>query len=146
MDGGVLLLAAGQSRRFGSWVAEVAEVHVQGGQYQVEKVYCVVDCGLAVNPDVVKAQMESGVIFALTAAKYGNIDIENGRVKQSNFHDYQILRINESPDITVEIMASAEAPTGVGEPGVPPLAPALADALYAATGQRLREMPFTLTS
>jgi len=86
------------------------------------------------------------VIFALTAAKYGNIDIENGRVKQSNFHDYQILRINESPDITVEIMASAEAPTGVGEPGVPPLAPALADALYVATGQRLREMPFTLTS
>lgn len=132
-------------KSFGSWVAQVVEVKVQGSQYHVEKVYCAVDCGLVVNPEIVTAQMESGVIFALTAAKYGRIDIENGRVKQTNFHDYQILRMNETPDIEVEIVPSAEAPTGVGEPGVPPLAPALADALYRATGQRIRHLPLEIS-
>ncbi|GLQ32411.1 xanthine dehydrogenase family protein molybdopterin-binding subunit [Litoribrevibacter albus] len=131
---------------FGSWVAQVVEVSVQGTQYQVEKVYCVVDCGLVVNPEIVQSQMESGIIFALTAAKYGRIDIEQGRVKQSNFHDYQILRMNETPEIEVDIVPSAESPTGVGEPGVPPLAPALADALFKATGQRLRQLPLELAS
>ncbi|MFC3149813.1 molybdopterin cofactor-binding domain-containing protein [Litoribrevibacter euphylliae] len=131
-------------KSFGSWVAQVAEVKVQGSQYQVEKVYCVVDCGMVVNPEIVTEQMESGIIFALTAAKYGRIDIENGRIKQSNFHDYQILRMNETPEIEVDVISSADAPTGVGEPGVPPLAPALADALFSATGQRLRTLPLEI--
>ncbi len=131
-------------KSFGTWVAQVVEVSLNGNQYQVEKVYCVVDCGLAVNPDVVHSQMESGVVFALTAAKYGQIDIEDGKVRQSNFHDYQMLRMNECPEIIVDIIPSANAPTGVGEPGVPPLAPALADALFSATGQRLRSLPLTL--
>ncbi|GAA3915022.1 xanthine dehydrogenase family protein molybdopterin-binding subunit [Litoribacillus peritrichatus] len=130
---------------FGSWVAQVVEVAVEGTQYQVNRVYCVIDCGLAVNPDIVHSQMESGVIFALTAAKYGQIDIEQGRVKQSNFHDYQMLRMNECPEIVIDIIPSAQPPKGVGEPGVPPLAPALADALFSATGKRLRELPLSLS-
>jgi isoquinoline 1-oxidoreductase/isoquinoline 1-oxidoreductase beta subunit len=141
-DQRALGLAVHQS--FGSWVAQVVEVDVRGTHYDVKKVYCVVDCGLVVNPAIVTSQMESGVIFALTAAKYGNIELEQGKVKQSNFHDYQMLRMNESPDIVVDIIASAESPTGVGEPGVPPLAPALADALFNATGQRLRRLPLEL--
>lgn len=132
-------------KSFGTWVAQVVELQLANGDYHVSKVYCAVDCGLAVNPDIVHSQMESGVIFALTAVKYGQIDIEKGQVQQSNFHDYQILRNNESPEIEVAIIASTEAPTGVGEPSVPPLAPAVAAALFKATGKRFRSTPFKLS-
>lgn len=127
---------------FGSYVAQVVDVAVaDDGSYRVDRVVCAVDCGIAVNPDVVKAQMEGGIGFALAAALHGEITIEDGVVQQSNYHDYQVLRIPQMPEIEVHIVASGEAPTGVGEPGVPPLAPALANALYRATGQRFRDLP-----
>jgi isoquinoline 1-oxidoreductase beta subunit len=101
-----------------------------------------VDCGIAVNPDQVRAQMEGGIGFGLSAALHSAITLEEGRVEQSNFHDYPLLRISEMPRVEVHIVQSGEAPTGVGEPGVPPLAPAVANALFAATGKRLRKLPF----
>lgn len=125
-------------------VAEVAEVSVDNGTIRVHKVLCVVDCGIAVNPDVVKAQMEGSIMFGLTAALYGTIDLNNGEVSQSNFHDYPILRMNEAPAVEVVIIDSDAHPTGVGEPGLPPIAPAVANAVYAATGQRLRSLPLKL--
>lgn len=131
-------------RSFNSWVAQVADVRVDNKKIIVDKVTCVVDCGTVVNPDIVKAQMEGGIIFALTAALYGEITLKDGAVEQSNFHDYPILRMSESPDIDVHIVDSNEAPTGVGEPGVPPLAPAVANAVFSATGQRLRSLPLRL--
>jgi CO/xanthine dehydrogenase Mo-binding subunit len=99
-----------------------------------------------VNPDGVKAQMEGAIIFGLSAALKGEITIENGRVKQSNFHDYEVLRINEAPKIEIHIMESPHPVTGVGEPGVPPIAPALANAIFAATGKRLRKLPLNLSN
>jgi isoquinoline 1-oxidoreductase beta subunit len=104
-------------------------------------VVCAVDCGIAVNPDVIRAQMEGGIGFALAAALSGEITLRDGQVEQSNFHDYTVLRINEMPVVEVHIVPSAEKPSGVGEPGVPPLAPALVNALYAATGKRIRRLP-----
>lgn len=129
---------------FSSYVAEVAEVSIEGGQVKVHKVFCAVDCGKAINPNIVKAQMESGINFGLTAALMGEITLENGAVQQSNFHDYPVLRMNQAPDIEVAIINSNEAPTGVGEPGLPPIAPAVANAIFSATGQRLRELPLRL--
>jgi isoquinoline 1-oxidoreductase subunit beta len=127
---------------FDSYVAQVAEVSVdKTGEVKVHRVVCAVDCGRVVNPDSVKAQMEGGIVFGLTAALKDEITLEGGRVQQRNFHDYQMLRINESPEIEVHIMPSTEAPTGVGEPGVPPVAPALANAIFAATGKRIRRLP-----
>ena len=127
---------------FESYVAQVAEVSVdKSGEVRVHRVVCAVDCGRVVNPESVKAQMEGGIIFGLTAALKDAITIEGGRVQQRNFHDYPMLRINESPEIEVHIMPSTEAPTGVGEPGVPPVAPALANAIFAATGKRIRRLP-----
>ena len=102
-----------------------------------------VDCGIAINPDVVTAQIEGGMGFGLSAALYGSIDLEDGRVKQSNFHDYRVLRINEMPPIEVHIVASTERPTGIGEPGVPPIGPAVANAWAKLTGQRIYELPFS---
>ena len=102
---------------------------------------CAVDCGTVVNPDVVRAQVEGGVGFALTAALYGGITLKDGVVEQSNFHDQQLLRINEMPRVEVHIVASSEKPTGIGEPGVPPLAPAVANAIASATGKRVRDLP-----
>ena len=96
---------------------------------------------MAINPDTVKAQMEGGIIFGLTAALKSEITPKDGRVEQGNFHDYQMLRIFESPEIEVHIVPSSESPTGVGEPGVPPVAPALANAIFAATGKRIRRLP-----
>jgi isoquinoline 1-oxidoreductase beta subunit len=120
----------------------VAEVSVdKDGEVHVHRVVCAVDCGRVVNPDTVKAQMEGGIIFGLTAALKDAITFEGGRVQQRNFHDYQMLRINESPEIEVHIVPSTEAPTGVGEPGVPPVAPAVANAIFAATGKRVRRLP-----
>jgi isoquinoline 1-oxidoreductase beta subunit len=110
----------------------------------VDRVVCAVDCGLAVNPDIVNAQMEGGIGFALSAAKYGAITLNDGIVDQSNFHDYRIISIAEMPKVDVHIVPSTKAPSGVGEPGVPPFAPALANALAAATGVRLRKLPLKL--
>lgn len=131
-------------KSFGTVVAEIAEVSVEQGRIRVHKVTCAVDCGQVVNPDIVVAQMESGIIFGLTAALYGEITLKEGAVEQSNFHDYPMLRMNESPDIEVIVVESQESPTGVGEPGLPPIAPAVANALYRATGQRLRSLPLRL--
>ncbi|MFT5033383.1 MAG: isoquinoline 1-oxidoreductase beta subunit, partial [Bacteroidia bacterium] len=130
---------------FHSAVAQVVNASVDGNTIRVHKVVCVVHCGLAVNPDIVRAQMESSVIFGLTAALKGKISLDDGRVIQSNFHDYQMLSLAETPEIEVYIVPSTDSPTGVGEPGLPPLAPALANAVFAATGQRLRELPLKLT-
>lgn len=128
---------------FGSFVAQVAEVTVKAdGSYRLDRVVCAVDCGIAINPDVIKAQMEGGIGFALAAARHSAITLKEGRIEQSNFHDFQVLRMNEMPKVEVHILPSAENPSGVGEPGVPPLAPALANALFAATGVRLRKLPF----
>jgi isoquinoline 1-oxidoreductase beta subunit len=132
-------------RAFGSIVAQVAEVSVDADRIRVHRVVCVVDCGVAVNPNHVKQQMESGIVFGLSAALHGEITIENGRVKQSNFHDYAPLRMNECPAIETDIVASGEAPGGVGEPGTPPIAPAVANAVFALTGRRLRTLPLRLT-
>jgi isoquinoline 1-oxidoreductase beta subunit len=127
---------------FNSFVAEVVEVTVQkDGSFKVDRVVCAVDCGVVVNPDVVKAQMEGGIGYALAAALTGAITLKDGVVEQSNFNDYPVLRINEMPKVEVHIVKSAAAPTGVGEPGVPPLAPALASALRAATGKVIHTLP-----
>ena len=127
---------------FDSYVAQVVEASVEkNGTVRVHRVVCAVDCGMAINPDTVKAQMEGGIIFGLTAALKSEITLKDGRVEQGNFHDYQMLRIFESPEIEVHIVPSSETPTGVGEPGVPPVAPALANAIFAATGKRIRRLP-----
>lgn len=126
---------------FGSIVAEVAEVSVAGADVRVHKVWCAIDCGFAVNPDGVRAQMESAINYGLTAALYGEITFTNGRVDQSNFHDYQILRMTEAPEIHVTIVNSGDRMGGAGEPGTPPIAPAVTNAIYAASGQRIRKLP-----
>ena len=127
---------------FDSYVAQVIEASVaKSGEVRVHRVVCALDCGLVINPDTVRAQMEGGIIFGLTAALKTEITLKDGRVEQSNFHDYEMLRISESPKIEVHIVPSGENPTGVGEPGVPPVAPALANAIFAATGKRVRRLP-----
>ena len=129
---------------FGSVVAQVAEVTVgKDNQFKVDRVVCAVHCGIAVNPDVVRAQMEGGIGFGLSAALHGAITLKDGAVEQSNFHDYPVLRINQMPAIDVHIVPSTDKPTGVGEPGVPVIAPAVANALAAATGKRNRNLPLT---
>jgi isoquinoline 1-oxidoreductase beta subunit len=130
---------------FNTYVAEIAEITVKkDGSFTVDRVVCAVDCGIAVNPDAVRAQMEGGIGYGLSAALHGAITLKDGVVEQSNFHDYPPLRMNEMPQIEVYIVPSTEKPTGVGEPGTPVIAPALANALAAATGKRLRSLPLTL--
>jgi isoquinoline 1-oxidoreductase beta subunit len=129
---------------FHSYVAEVVEISIADGKPKVERVVCAIDCGVAVNPDMVRAQMESGIIFGLSAALYGEITLKDGQVVQSNYHDYQIVRLPEAPKIEVHIVPSSAKPTGVGEPGVPPLAPALANAVFAATGKPVRRLPIRI--
>jgi isoquinoline 1-oxidoreductase beta subunit len=126
----------------GTQVAQVAEVSLDGGALKVERVVCAIDCGTAVNPDIVAAQMEGGIAFGLAAALRGAITLSAGRVDQSNFHDYQPLRMADMPRVEVFIVPSSRPPSGVGEAGVPPIAPAVANALFAATGQRVRTLPF----
>jgi isoquinoline 1-oxidoreductase beta subunit len=126
---------------FGSFVAEVVDVTVENGDLSVDRVVCAVDCGLAINPDIVRAQMEGGIGYALSAVLREEITLSGGEVEQLNFDRYRSLRIDEMPDIEVHIVPSAEMPTGVGEPGTPPLAPALVSAIYAATGQRISRLP-----
>ncbi len=131
-------------KSFGSYVAQVAEVSVDdGGKIRVHRVVCAVDCGIVVNPDTVAAQMEGGIVFGLSAALYGEITLEKGRVRESNFHDYPLVRLSDSPEVEVHIVPSQAPPSGVGEPGVPPIAPAVANAVFAATGKRLRRLPLT---
>jgi isoquinoline 1-oxidoreductase beta subunit len=142
--------AAGRARgiavheSFGSFAAQVAEVSIESGRIRVHRVVCAIDCGIAVNPEGIAAQMESGVVFGLSAALHGDLHIRNAAVQESNFHDYRVLRINEMPVVEVHIVPSAEKPGGVGEVGVPPIAPAVANAVFALTGQRLRDLPFHL--
>jgi isoquinoline 1-oxidoreductase beta subunit len=127
---------------FGSLLAQVAEVSVSpAGKPRVHRVVCAIDCGPVVNPDTVRAQMEGGIVFGLTAALYGEITFEAGRVRQRNFHDYPMLRMHEMPEIEVHIVPSADSMGGVGEPGVPPIAPAVANAVFAAAGRRIRRLP-----
>ncbi|MCP4716765.1 MAG: xanthine dehydrogenase family protein molybdopterin-binding subunit, partial [Deltaproteobacteria bacterium] len=128
----------------GSVFAQVAEVSVINGSVTVHKVYCAVDCGQVVNPDIVKAQMEGGIIFGLTAALYGEITLDRGRVAQSNFHNYPMVSMRDAPEVETAIIASGAAPGGVGEGGVPPVFPAVTNAVYAATGQRIRKLPLSL--
>jgi isoquinoline 1-oxidoreductase beta subunit len=131
---------------FGSVVAQVAEVSVTADNaIRVHRVTCAVDCGTAINPDIVRQQMEGGILFGLSAALYGEITLEDGAVRESNFHDYRQLRLGDSPAIDVHIVPSTEPPSGVGEPGVPPIAPAVANAVFAVTGQRLRTLPLRLS-
>jgi isoquinoline 1-oxidoreductase beta subunit len=128
---------------FRSFVAQVAEVTVhKDGTLKVDRVVCAVDCGTPINPDVIRAQVEGGVGFALSAALHGQITLKDGVVEQANFDTFPLLRIDEMPAVEVHIVASDAAPTGIGEPGVPPLAPAVANAIAAATGKRLRRLPF----
>jgi CO/xanthine dehydrogenase Mo-binding subunit len=135
----------GVSLLYNSWdtyVAQVAEVETtSAGEIRVRRVVCAVDCGTVVNPDIVKAQIESGVVYGISAALWGQVTLKNGRVEQSNFHDYRALRMNEMPSIEVHLIRNGEAPGGIGEPGTAVTAPALANAIYAATGKRLRKLP-----
>ena len=126
---------------FDTFVAQVAEVSMQNGKVKVERVVCAVDCGVAVNPDVIRAQMEGGIGFALGALYYSEIEVKAGRAVQRNFDTYRSLRIHEMPKVEVHIVASTEKPTGVGEPGVPPLAPAVANAVAKLGGPRVRRLP-----
>jgi len=127
---------------FGSYLAQVAEVAVsKEGEVRVQRVVCAVDCGMIVNPDTVKAQMEGGIIFGITAALFEEITIKDGRVEQHNFNDYRILRINEAPVVEVYLVKSAESPGGIGEPGTSAIAPAVTNAIFAATGKRIRKLP-----
>jgi isoquinoline 1-oxidoreductase beta subunit len=127
---------------FGSYVAHVVEVSLSPeGKLKIHRVVCAIDCGPVVNPDTVRAQLEGGTVFGLTAALYGEITFEKGRVKQRNFHDYRMLRMHEMPVVEAHIVPSTDKMGGVGEPGVPPVAPALANALFALTGKRIRRLP-----
>jgi len=143
-------LPAGRARgvalheSFGSVVAQVVEASIENGRPRVHRVVCAADVGTVVNPGIVAQQMESAVIFALSAALYGRIDIAGGVVQQSNFPNYPVVRLGESPPIETHLVPSERAPGGVGEIGTPPLAPALANALFALTGKRLRELPLQL--
>jgi isoquinoline 1-oxidoreductase beta subunit len=129
---------------FGSIVAHVAEVSVEDGRVRVHRVVCAIDCGVCINPLGVAAQMESAVVFGLSAALHGELTIKEGRVQESNFHDYRVLRMHEMPKVEVHIVNSREKSGGAGEPGTPPVAPAVANALFALTGKRLRELPLRL--
>jgi isoquinoline 1-oxidoreductase beta subunit len=123
-------------------MAQVAEVEVaKDGAVRVRRVVCAVDCGTVVNPDTVRAQIQSAIMFGATAALYGAITLKDGRVEQSNFHDYRILRMNEAPAVEVHIVRSSEPPGGMGEAGTSCVVPAVTNAVFAATGRRLRKMP-----
>ncbi|MFA9216031.1 MAG: molybdopterin cofactor-binding domain-containing protein [Sphingomonadaceae bacterium] len=130
---------------FGTIVAQVAEVSVQGKEIRVHRVVCAVDCGIAVNPNIIAQQVESAVVFGLSAALFGAVTIKDGKPEQSNFHDYPVLRLNQAPEVETIIIASAEHPEGMGEPATPPIAPAVANAVFKLTGQRLRALPLTLS-
>jgi isoquinoline 1-oxidoreductase beta subunit len=127
---------------FGSYMAQVAEVSVGAdGDVRVHRVVCAVDCGQNINPDTIVAQMEGGIVFGASAALWGQITVEKGRVQQSNFSDYRVMRMNDAPAVEVVIVNSRDEPGGIGEPGTAGIAPALANAVFAATGKRVRKLP-----
>lgn len=130
---------------FGSTVAEIVDVSVQGTEFKVERVVAAVDCGIAVNPNIIRAQIEGGIAYGLSAALADEVTLTDGNVDQTNFHNYRVLRMNDMPEVEVHILPSGNAPSGVGEPGTPPVAPAVANALAAATGQILTRLPLRLT-
>jgi isoquinoline 1-oxidoreductase beta subunit len=126
----------------GSYLSQIAEVEVsKEGEVKVRRVVCAVDCGQMVNPDTIIAQIEGGIIFGLGAALWSEITLQRGRVQQRNFNDYRVLRINETPVIEVHLVKNSEAPGGIGEPGTIGIAPAVANAIFAATGKRIRKLP-----
>lgn len=129
---------------FGTWAAQVAEVSISEDRVHVHRITCAVDCGMIVNPDTIRAQMESGIVYGLTACLKGEITIAGGQVEQSNFDSYPLLAIDECPAIEVHIVESTQPPGGIGEPGVPPVAPAVANAVYALTGKPVRSLPIRL--
>lgn len=144
-DGRRRALGIALHESFGAIVAQVAEVSVaEDGRIRVHRVVCAIDCGFPVNPNLIAQQMEGSVVFGLTAALHGRVDVEDGRVVQGNFHDQPMLRLAECPQIDVHVVPSAQPPEGVGEPGVPPIAPAVSNALFALTGKRLRSLPLAL--
>lgn len=127
---------------FVSIVAQVAEVSVsEKGEVRVHRVVCAVDCGTAINPDTIAAQMESGIVFGLTAALYGQITLARGRVEQANFPDYRMLQLADMPEVETHILESGAELGGIGEVGTPPIAPAVVNAVFAATGKRVRSLP-----
>jgi isoquinoline 1-oxidoreductase beta subunit len=127
---------------FGSFIAQVVQVNVdKDGAVDPTHVWCAVDCGAQVNPDTIRAQMQSGIVFGLSAALFGEITFKDGRVEQTNFGDYRVLRINEAPKIDVALVKSPDAPGGIGEPGTSCVMPALTNAVFAATGKRIRKLP-----
>jgi isoquinoline 1-oxidoreductase beta subunit len=132
---------------FATYLAQVAEVEVsKNGAVRVRRVVCAVDCGTVVNPDTVRTQIQSAIIFGITAALYGEITLKNGRVEQTNFDTYRILRIDEAPAIEVYIVQSSESPGGMGEAGTSAIVPAVTNAIFAATGKRLRKLPVDTTA
>ena len=144
-DGAPIARGIALHHSFGAIVAQVAEVSLDPQKrIRVHKVTCVIDCGFVVNPNGVRQQVEGGIVFGLSAALYGGVTIVDGQVRQSNFHDQPVLRIDECPQIDTYLIASDQAPEGVGEPGTAPIAPAVGNALFALTGQRLRALPFKL--
>ncbi len=126
-----------------SHIAQVAEVSIEGGRVKVHKITCVIDCGQTVNPRILESQLESGIIYGLSAALWGDITLRGGRVQQRNFNDYRVVRLNEAPELDVHIIPSDAPPGGIGETGVPPVAPAICNAIFAATGKRLRSLPIS---
>ena len=122
-------------------LAQVAEISVAAGELKVHKITCVVDCGQMVNPRIIESQIESGIVFGLSAALWGDVTVSAGRVQQGNFNSYRLLRINEMPELDVHLLQSEEPPGGIGEAAVPLVAPAVCNAIYAATGRRLRSLP-----
>jgi isoquinoline 1-oxidoreductase beta subunit len=130
---------------FGSVCAQVAEVSLEKGEVKVHRVVAAFDCGLVVNPLTVEAQLQSAIAYGLSAALYGKITLKDGQVEQSNFHDYPVLRFADMPRVEVHLVPGGEKPTGVGEPGVPAVAPAVANALFALTGKRARQLPLSDT-
>jgi isoquinoline 1-oxidoreductase beta subunit len=131
-------------KSFGTWVAQVARVSIENNKVKVHEVFCAVDCGTVINPAIVKAQISSAIIFGLSATLKSKITMKNGRISQSNFDDFDVLRMNEAPKIHVYLAENDKAPKGVGEPGLPPIAPAVVNAVYAATGNRIRNLPIQL--
>jgi len=145
-DGATTALGLALHDSFGSTVAQVAQVSLgPDRQIRVHRVWAAIDCGLAVNPAGVRQQMESAVVFGLSAALQGGVTIVNGQVQAGNFHDQPVLRLSETPQVDTVILPSQAPPEGVGEPGLPPIAPAVANAVFALTGQRLRRLPLRLT-
>jgi isoquinoline 1-oxidoreductase beta subunit len=128
---------------YAACIAQVAEISIQDGRLKIHKITCVTDCGQTVNPRIVESQLESGIVYGLSAALWGDVTLRGGRVRQTNFNDYRVLRLNELPELDIHIVPSSGVPAGIGETGVPPVAPAVCNAIFAATGQRLRSLPIS---